>query len=110
MPSIEEQINGYEEQIKSLKDAKKELENKFTFVGLYGKVAGRKNILRDLQQNKDLSDANKFEKAVEILDGYVSELKESLEITEEETEETESEEEPEEETTEESEEESEEEE
>lgn len=59
-----------EELIKKLKAEKKDLEEKYTFKGLYTKLAGRKNILVDIRDS-DSDDAEKVENAIAVLKGFI---------------------------------------
>lgn len=67
------EIAEKEEQIKKLKAEKKELEEKYTFKGLYTKLAGRKNILTELRDDKESKDSEKVNKAIELLNEFIAE-------------------------------------
>lgn len=61
------------EAIKSLKAEIKDIDSKFTFSGLYSKVAGRNNVLTEIRDNTKLSDKEKYGKSLEALRNFVDE-------------------------------------
>lgn len=72
--NVTKDIENLEQQIKDLKEQKKDLESKYTFKGLYKKVCGRDNILRELKDDETINDVEKFSKAIETIKTFVSEF------------------------------------
>lgn len=70
---VNKEVKELEEQIASLKNKKNEIESKYTFKGIYQKVAGRNNLLKSLQK-ADLPDGKKYDQAVEIIKDFGSKL------------------------------------
>lgn len=62
-------------EYEKLKEEIKEIENKFTFKGLYQSISGRKNILKPIQ-NSNESDIVKFEMGIKTIKSYLNDLEE----------------------------------
>lgn len=68
--NLDEQIQAKKEELKELLKEKE----KYTFKGLYSQIAGRKNILRELQDNDTLKDEEKYTKAKQIIKNFAKAL------------------------------------
>lgn len=67
----EKDIEKLAQEIAQKKQELKDLQNKYTFKGLYSEVCGRNNILREIQERDDLTDSEKREEALNVLHEYV---------------------------------------
>lgn len=74
MSEVSKQMEKLEQEINEKKAQLKALEEKYTFKGVYKAVAGRHNILRELKDNTDLTDIEKFDSAKELLQQYLKSL------------------------------------
>jgi len=72
---VSKKMEQLEKDIDSKKAELKALEQKYTFSGVYKSVAGRENILRNLRDNETMTEVEKFEKSIELLETYVTSLK-----------------------------------
>lgn len=72
--NVAEKMAKLEKAIESDKKELKALEEKYTFKGLYKAVAGRKNILTELRDNKEMKEVEKFDSAKEVLVNFVENL------------------------------------
>lgn len=77
------EVEKLEQQIKEAKKQLKALKQDFTFRGLYRKLSGRDNILRELKKDKSLEDVEKYDKAVEIIIAFAQELQDKQSQSEE---------------------------
>lgn len=82
-------VEDIDRQIKELRKQKREMTQQYTFNGVYTKLVGRNNLLKEIKETKGMTSEGKVIKAIEKLSAYLDELKEAVgvEITEEEGEE-----------------------